>query len=564
MYKELREARAELTAAGQMFEVSEITVGGQQVKAWTHAPASLRDMWANTAANADKDYLVYGEERWTYAQASESINRIANWLSQHGVKQHDRVAINMRNYPEWMLCYWAITSMGATVVGMNAWWVADEIDYALKDSSPVVLICDAERLARFDTIRSDYPDLSVVAVRCDEAPEYVTDWADVLQAAPELPDASIAPDDDACIFYTSGTTGRPKGAQLTHRSCTNNVLSMLFGNLVQGAALAKAGTPAPENPNAPEQIAAMIATPLFHVTANNCVAQTATAAGGKLVLLHKWNPSEALRLIAEEKVTNFSGVPVMVREIVNHPEFDSFDTSSLGALGGGGATVQPDLVDKVHKKTNAAPGQGFGMTEASGIICASSGAFFVEKPASVGMAMPVYDIKCVDEQGKALPNGEIGEICIKGAQVIKGYLNRPESTADSIVDGWLHTGDVGYIDEDEFVFLVDRAKDMVIRGGENIYSNEVEAVLFHHDAIAECAVFAVPDERLGEEVGVAIYFKPGQSADAEALRAFCAEKLAAFKIPRYIWIMSDPLPRNANGKFVKRTMQEALQVSDAL
>lgn len=564
MYQELHTTRAELTAPGQMFEVSEIKRGDLSLKAWTHAPASLRDFWANTAAHGDNDYIVYGQERWTYAQAHDAINRLANWLQQHGVKQHDRVAINMRNYPEWMLSYWAITSMGATVVGMNAWWVADEIDYALKDASPSVLICDQARMKRFEEIRDKYPDISVIAVRSEHCPDYAHDWADVLKADPLMPETNIDSDDDACIFYTSGTTGRPKGAQLTHRSCTNNIMSMLFANLAQNTALAKADAAPPENPNAPTQIAVMVATPLFHVTANNCVSQVATAVGGKLVLLHKWDPSEALRLIAEERVTNFSGVPVMVREIINHPNFDSYDTSSLAALGGGGATVQPDLVAKVHEQTNAAPGQGFGMTEASGIICASSGAYFVDKPGSVGMAMPVYDIKCVTDNGDMLPSGEIGEICIKGAQVIKGYLNRPEATAESIVDGWLHTGDVGYIDNDGFVFLVDRAKDMVIRGGENIYSNEVEAVLFHHDAVAECAVFAVPDERLGEEVGLAVYFKPGESASADALRSFCGEKLAAFKIPRYIWVMPDPLPRNANGKFVKRTLQDILKTSDAV
>lgn len=563
MYQDLLTVREEMTSPGQMFEISEIEIDGHTLKAWTHAPASLRDLWASTIGHADKDYLVYQDERWTYAQAHDSVNRIANWLKLNGIQPHDNVAINMRNFPEWMLCYWAITSMGAAVVGMNAWWVSDEIDYALQDSHPTAMICDDVRLQRFEPLREKYSDMTVIAVRTDTVPDYATPWAEVLRAEPSLPDVIIDPNDDACIFYTSGTTGRPKGAQLTHRSCTNNIVSMLFGSLSQKAAEQKVdGIAADPNEETPE-VTAMLATPLFHVTANNCVAQTATAVGGKLIILHKWDASEALRLIDQEKVTNFSGVPVMIREIVTHPEYDKYDTSTLAVLGGGGAAVQPDLVAKVDDKTNAAPSQGFGMTETSGIICASSGRFFVDKPASVGMIMPNFDIKCVGEQGDTLAHGETGEICIKGAQVIKGYLNRPEATASSIVEGWLHTGDIGYVDDDGFVFLVDRAKDMVIRGGENIYSSEVESVLFNHDSVAECAVFSVPDERLGEEVGVAIYFKEGLREDAQTLRDYCGKQLAAYKIPRYVWIMDEALPRNANGKFVKRTLQETLDIASA-
>jgi acyl-CoA synthetase (AMP-forming)/AMP-acid ligase II len=310
--------------------------------------------------------------------------------------------------------------------------------------------------------------------------------------------------------------------------------------------------------------AAIVATPLFHVTANNCLAQTVTVAGGKLVHMYKWDAGEALRIIEEEKITTFTGVPVMSRELISHPDFAHRDTSSLMAMGGGGAAVQPDLVEKIDKAGRGArPSQGYGMTEVCGIISASAGDYFVDKPNSAGIVMPIYEVKIIDADGKALPVGEAGEVCVRGAQVIKGYLNRPEATAETIVDGWLHTGDIGYLDENNFVYLVDRAKDMVLRGGENVYCSEVETAIYKHDAVAECAVFAVPDDRLGEEVGAAIFAAQDAHPTAQEIREFCKTHLSAFKIPRYIWILDQPLPRNASGKFVKKELKDSLLIADA-
>ena len=566
MYKELKETIAAMTAPGQMFSLAEAEVAGNKVRTWAMAPNSLRDIWLSTANHATADYLVYRDERWTYSQAHEEVARIANWLVTQGVGQGDRVAIAMRNYPEWMLSYWAIASIGAVSVGVNAWWVTDELRYRLQDSATSVLICDSERLARFAQIRDDFPAMKVVAVRVDDAPTWATPWSEVLATEPALPEATIAPDDDACIFYTSGTTGKPKGAQLTHRGCVNNIFSVIFSTLSQATAQAKAlGKQAPNllGGGGP-QLASIIATPLFHVTANNCAAQTATVAGGKLVHMHKWDAGEALRIIEEEKITIFSGVPTMSREIIMHPDFSKRDTSTLSALNGGGAAVQPDLVAKIARAGRGAqPGQGYGMTETCGIISSASGFFLADKPTSTGMLLPVFDIKTIDSNGKPLPPGERGEICVRGPQVIKGYLNRPEATADTIVDGWLHTGDIGYVDEDNFVYLVDRAKDMVLRGGENVFCSEVEVAIYEHPAVAECSVFAVPDERLGEEVGAAIFPAPGSKPTAQELREFCKTRLAAYKAPRYIWILDEPLPRNASGKFLKRELKEILDVADA-
>ncbi len=568
MYKELKEAMAELTSAGQMFEIVEKEVRGQTVKAFGGAPSSLRDLFQMSAGYADADYLVYQDERWTYAEAHEDVACIANWLVSNGVKQHDRVAIAMRNYPEYMLAYWGIVSVGAVAVGMNAWWVTDEMEYGLQDADPVMMICDQERYDRFAPVASEFADLKVVMVRpSGDVPEGVIDWSEVKKAEPKLPEVTIDGDDDACVFYTSGTTGRPKGAQLTNQGCTNNVVAVIYANLVQAAALSK--VPKPEGyeapaEEAPVQQAAIVSTPLFHVTANNCVAHALTVGGGKLVHMYKWDAGEALRIVEEEKITTFTGVPVMAREMISHPDFATRDTSSLKTLGGGGAPVQPDLVDKIDKQEgDKSPSQGYGMTEVCGIIAAHGGPFFVDKPKSAGMIMPHYDAKCVDEEGNEVPLGERGEVCVKGVQVIKGYLNRADATAETIVDGWLHTGDIGYIDEDGFLFLLDRAKDMVLRGGENVYCSEVETGIFNHAAIAEASVFAVPDERLGEEVGVAIFLNDGASLTADELREFLKLHLAAYKIPRYIWILDEPLPRNASGKFLKRELQQTLDLSDA-
>ena len=570
MYAEFKRAWGELTAPGQMFEVQPVRVRGIDLLAYRHAPASLRDVWLMSAGHGERDYLVYRGERIAYAEAHRRVAALARALAERGVGPGDRVAIAMRNYPEWMLAYWAVTGMGAVVVGMNAWWVAREMAYALQDSTPAVLIADRERLQRFSELRPRFPELSVIAVRAEGAtPDWARDWNELTLAGAggeaQLPEQAIDADSDACIFYTSGTTGQPKGARLTHRGCVNNIMNIAFINSVQPRALAYAAGVEPPAPGADEPPRALIATPLFHVTANNCVAQVTTLTGGKLVHMYKWDPAEALRLIEEEKITTFSAVPMMTREMITHADFARYKVSSLKAIGGGGAAMQPDLVGKVPEAMpGTRPSTGYGLTETCGIISALALEFLLDRPTSVGPAMPTFEAKCVDARGETLPAGEAGELLVRGAPVIRGYLNRPEATAEAIVDGWLHTGDVARMDEDGFIYLVDRAKDMVLRGGENVYGAEVENALFHHDAVAECAVFAVPDERLGEEVGAAIFLRPGAEVDARALREHCAARIAPFKVPRYLWFLPDPLPRNANGKFVKRALQKSLKPADAV
>ncbi|MGB0112893.1 MAG: class I adenylate-forming enzyme family protein [Ilumatobacteraceae bacterium] len=571
MFEEFQEAWDELTAPGAQFGTTVIDVRGAPMKVFEATLPTMRSVWEMARGYADKDYIVYEDERLTYGETDALIRALAARLVDvHGVAPGDRVAIAMRNYPEWVIGYWATISIGAAVVGMNAWWTTEEMEYGLSDSKPKVLIADGERVERvipaLDRLRAEAP-LDLITVRYDgDLPEGAARWTDVIDpaAAPDdLPAVEIDPDDDACIFYTSGTTGAPKGAQLTHRGSVHNLINLVFMTNVATLAGVKAGNP-PAAPavaadGQPRQNVFMAPTPLFHVTANNCLLHPATISGSRIVFTYKWDAARALELIEREGVTNFSGVPTMSREMLMHPDWETRDTSTLAGMGGGGAPLQPDLVDKIDKSlAGGAPSTGYGLTETCGIVTANSGGLYVAKPSSCGRVVPTLEAKLVDENDNEVPKGERGELCVRGAVVIKGYLNRPEATADAIRDGWFHTGDVAYIDDDGFVFIVDRIKDMVLRGGENVYCSEVEAAIYELDGVAEAAVFGVPDDRLGEIVGAAIVLSPGASLSEDELRARLGENLAKFKIPERVWFLNESLPRNANGKFVKRELKESL------
>jgi len=575
MLAEFQETWEELTAPGAQFAMKEIEVRGVPMRVFESAPPSMRFVWELAAGYGDRDYVVFEDERHTYAEADAIIRSLAHHLRDvHGVGKGDRVAIAMRNYSEWVFSYWAIVSLGAACVGMNAWWTTDEMQYGLADSAPKVIIADRERVERLapilPTLREQTP-LHLIAVRMHDAdlPDGADHWDDVVdqqQAPAGLPAADIDPDDDACIFYTSGTTGFPKGAQLTHRGSVHNLVNLAFMTGVAGAAAAKVAAANGEPPAPPAdpnvQNVFMAPTPLFHVTANNCLLHPATISGSKLVLTYKWDAARALELIEREGVTNFSGVPTMSREMLLHPDWETRDTSSLIGLGGGGAPLQPDLVDKIaNSQAGTAPSTGYGLTETHGIVTANSGALYLAKPSSCGRIVPTLDGKLIDDAGNDVPNSGTGELCVRGSVVIKGYLNRPEATAEAIQDGWFRTGDIATIDEDGYVFIVDRAKDMVLRGGENIYCTEVETAIYKHDAVAEAAVFGVPDDRLGELVGAAIVLAPGASLTEDELRDFLSTSMAKFKIPERVWILGEPLPRNASGKFLKRELRETLTTS---
>jgi long-chain acyl-CoA synthetase len=568
-----RAARAELETEGMPFHMSTIEVRGVPVRIFDSAPPNMKLLWQATAAHGDKTYIVYEDEHYSYAQTHEQVRKLAAHLVAQGVQPGDRVALAMRNYPEWIVGYWASLAVGAACVGMNAWWTPSEMEYALDDSQPKVVVVDDERLERIGhvleavRVRTPHP-MHVVTVRTDrELPTNATRWADVMAAADpgSLPDVAIDPDDDATIFYTSGTTGFPKGAQLTHRGSVHNLLNIVYMSTAIASAEAKAVAagelPPPKAGPAANPPVFMAPTPLFHVTACNCVLHPATASGATIVLMYKWDAGRALELIERERVTNFSGVPTMGRELLMHPDWPNRDTSTLVGISGGGSAVQPDLVKKIDSALEkGSPTTGYGMTETHGIITANSSRFYLAKPSSCGPVVPTLDYKLVDEDGNDLPAGPdtVGVLCVRGSITIKGYLNRAEATADTIKDGWLNTGDIARIDEDGWVYIVDRAKDMVIRGGENVYCSEVEAAIYHHDAVMEAIVFGVPDDRLGEEVAACLVLKDGASLSADELRDFLKDNLAAYKIPSKVWFRDEPIPRNASGKFLKREVRKEI------
>lgn len=556
----LKQAWAELTAPGADFETVPVTVGGEEFLAFRNAAPDLSAAWKSAAAFADREYIVFGDERMTYAEAHEACARIRGGLIARGVTAGDRVALVMRNLPEWMLIYWACTTMGVVVVALNAWWRGNELELAIQQTEPKIIFADEDRIMRLAGGNGLYRGTSCIAVRTrQDLPKHWTHWPDFLAAPPAGPADQIDPDSAASILFTSGTSGSAKGAVLTHRGCTNNLMNVLFAGRVQALATDRAAGGKMQDDDPPPAPVVLITTPLFHVTANNCAAQVATLLGGKIVLMNRWDPAHALDLIEAERVTTLSGVPTMTRELVSHPDFALRDTSSLQSLAGGGAPLQPDILDRI----SAAPGKasvstGYGMTEASGVIASISGSFLALKPESCGQVLPTFSARCVDEQGVEVAQGEAGELWVRGVTVIPEYFRQPEASSDVKSGGWLRTGDVARFDEDGFLYIVDRKKDMILRGGENVFCPEIEAVISRHPDVAECCVFGVPDERLGETVGAAVRLTNTSSGTAEDILRQCREALAAFKVPEQLWIVPFDLPKNASGKYLKRELRQQL------
>jgi long-chain acyl-CoA synthetase len=537
-----------------MFELIDGEVRGVKMKVFKNSPPHLGLVFANARNHGDKPFLVYEGETWTFAKTMDYVDALASLLvNTYGVKKGDRVAVAMRNYPEWVMSFAAIISSGAINVSMNSWWTEDEMDFALEDSGATVLICDQQRYdigAASCTKRG----VKVLVVRSDKPlPAGVDKWEEVLPLGDKHPGADIHPDDDATILYTSGTTGRPKGAVSTHRAIISSIMAFSARNAV----LAGAGVKMKDvdGPDLPPSF--ILIVPLFHVTGCVPVMLSCFVVGLKLVIMYKWDAEKALEIIEREKITNFVGVPTQSWDLVNSPAFSKYDTSSLRAVGGGGAPSPASLVTKVNEKTkNGNPQLGYGMTETNAFGPGITGSDYLTHPTSTGRAVLPMLVQVRDENLKEVPRGEAGEIWFFGPMLIRGYWNRPDATAETIVDGWLRSGDIGRMDEDGFVYVEDRVKDMILRAGENVYGAEVESAIYEHPAVHEAAVFGVPHERLGEEVGVAILPNDGMTLTAEDLWSFLDGKIANFKIPTKVAIMNEPLPRNAAGKFLKRELQQ--------
>ena len=555
----LSAATALLTAPDARFAMETVTIRGVPTRVWKNAPPTLRALIEMSRAHGERLMTIHEDERVSFEANWRAVSAVAHALAERGVAKGDRVAIAMRNLPEWPAAFFAIIAIGAIAVPLNAWWTADELAYGLVDAGAKVLIADGARHERLRDRYAQLPALEHVLVTRAVTPLAAPASAlEDISGAPErwgqlpdraLPHASIESDDDASILYTSGTTGVPKGALGTHRNFVTNILSGGFG---AARSFLRRGEPPPE----PTPRTVLTVIPMFHATALSAGMMTAVAAGNTTIFMHKWDPVRAMEIIEREKVNVTGGVPTIAWQLIEHPDRHRYDLSSLEAIAYGGAPSAPELVKRIYAEFGALPGNGWGMTETTATVTSHSAEDYLNRPTSAGPPVPVADIEVRAEDGTTvLPTGAIGELWARGPMIVKGYWNKPEATAATFVDGWVRTGDLASIDDEGFVFILDRAKDMIIRGGENIYSTEVENVLYAHPAVTDCALIGVPHRTLGEEPAAVVHLTPGASASEAELQAWVAQRLAHFKVPVTIRFVDETLPRNANGKILKRELQ---------
>lgn len=555
--KTIADVTHELIAQGSPLELESITIRGIPTLCWKTLPQSVPQVLKHLESFAERDYIVYEGERLTYAQTFERIRALGAHLQEVcGVQKGDRVALAMRNYPEWIISFWASLSIGAIIVPLNAWWKSQELRYGLCDSGSRVLLCDSERAQLLAAELEGSPVEHALVARGSQPlqPPFRSFEAAVTQHQGRVPlSVEIHPEDDATIFYTSGTTGQPKGALGTHRNLCANIGSTMFA---RARALGR-GTRSSLPPTV--QASGLLSVPLFHVTGCHSALVAGSFNGNKLVMIHKWNPEHALELIERERLTQFGGVPSMVWQVLESPDFKRRDTSSIATVSYGGAPAASELVKRIKEAfPRSVASNGYGLTETSALAISNLGLDYERKPDSVGVPVATCEVKVVDPQGQELPIGSVGELYIKGPNVVKGYWGKPEATAQAFAEGYLHTGDIARIDDEGFVYILDRAKDMLIRGGENVYCVEVEDALYAHPAVMDAAVIGIPHRVLGEEVGAIVQVAPGAQVTAEALRAFAGQRLAHFKVPTHIELRGEPLPRNANGKIMKRELKREL------
>jgi long-chain acyl-CoA synthetase len=556
----LADIKAALTARGARFEMETVAIRGVPTRVWKNAPPTLGLLAQAVRAYGERVFTIYEDERVTYEANYRATCHLARRLAEMGVGKGDRVALAMRNLPEWPTIFFAATALGAIIVPLNAWWTGGELEYGLKDCGAKILFVDAERHERLKDCYERLPAIERVVVSRSEAElggdvsrlEVLigtrADWASL----PDIPfpQAAVAPDDDATIFYTSGTTGNPKGALGTHRNICTNILSAGYS---AARAMLRRGEMPPEV--VPHKVGLLV-IPLFHVTACSAALMTGIATGQTIVFMRRWDTDKAMAIIEREKVTFTGGVPTIAWQLLEHPDRAKYDLSSLEAISYGGAPSAPELVKRIYQEFGALPGNGWGMTETMATVTQHSGEDYLNRPTSAGPPVAVAELKIMTVEGdRELPTGEVGELWAKGPMIVKGYWGKPEATAETFVDGWVRTGDLARLDEEGFLYIVDRAKDIIIRGGENIYSSEVEDVLYAFPGVTDAALIGVPHRILGEEPVAVVHMAPGTSASEAELQEWVRARLAGFKVPVQVRFTTDTLPRNANGKILKKDLR---------
>ena len=561
----LAEAHRRLTAPGSPFEMAEAEISGEPFRIWKNAPPTLREVFLAGRSFGEKTFLVYEDERATFEAFARAAVCFARELQAFGVARGDRVAIAMRNTPEWPVAFFGTILIGAVAVPINAWSAAPEMQYVLEDSGARIAVADAERFERLKPHVRQCNALRVVLVSRATAPldhaqaeswerliGRTGDWAGLPAFDP--PAVELSADDDATIFYTSGTTGKPKGALGTHRNVCSTLFARPYGMAV--AALRRGEAPPAPDPTAPQK-SALLSVPFFHVTGCMSTMIPMLAAGMKLVAMRRWDVVEALKLIERERINGAGGVPTIAWQLIEHPDFAKYDTSSLEGFSYGGAPAAADLVRRLKVAAPASQlATAWGMTETSAPFTIVLGEDYETHPTTCGYALPVGDMRIVGANGEDRPLGEAGELWVRGPMVVKGYWNNGEATEQTFGGGWLRTGDIARLDAEGFCYIVDRAKDMLIRGGENIYCVEVENALAAHPDVVDAAVVGRPHHELGEEPVAVVTLKPGSALTEATLRAFAAERIAGFKVPVRVIVQAEMLPRNANGKILKRDLRK--------
>lgn len=557
----MAEARALLTAPGAPFETMQIEALGRRVRGYVRTPRDLRAVFDASRRFAARDLLVFEGERLGFEAHWRAATAFGRALSERfGIAKGDRVAIAMRNYPEWSICAWGVLAIGGVLVPLNAWESGGSLTRLLADCGARLAVVDGERQRRLE--EAGPVDATLVVARA-EAPGAALPLEALIGPRagyvrlPDtaLPDPGLAPDDLATIFYTSGTTGRPKGAMGTHRNVLSNYVSTAFRTAL---AAVRRGDPVPAIPStAPRRL--LLPMPFFHVTGFHSTLVPAMANGATVHLMYKWDVTRALDIIARERINGLGLVPTLAWQLADAAAGRSLDLASVDLVGYGGAAAPPELAQRMRDTfPNAFPGQGYGATETSSLVAAISHEDMMARPGSVGTPVPCCDTRVVDERGRDVPVGEPGELWVRGPNVVAGYWNLPEATRECFADGWYRTGDVVRIDAEGFITVLDRMKDMLIRGGENIYCVEIEDVLASHPDVLEAAVFGMPERVLGEVVAAVVRLRADAAADAAALIEHARARLAAHKVPVLVEIHDGPLPRNASGKIMKRSIRAAM------
>ena len=549
----------QLIAPGAPFEV--VTSDDGAPRYFRHAARDLTQVFDAGRVHGDREFLVWQAQRLTFNQFFDQVDRLAGQMvARFGLQPGERVAIAMRNQPAWLVAFAAIVRCGAVCVPLNSWGLRDELQYALQDSDSRLLVCDE---ARFNTLHEDLAreQRGTIVVGAQEAssPEYCLRFEDLINA-PILPAPTleIDPDAPALILYTSGTTSRAKGAVSSHRAICQALYALDF----QGAFCAM---------SSPERIGVVInsgyapttlaAVPLFHVSGLHAQFLSALRGGRRLMLMYKWDVEQAIDLIRDERCTQFNGAPVMMQQLLASPRFGGEHTASLFGLGLGGAASSAGVLDNMLKlKPDVIGGAGYGLTESNGIGAAIGGDPFVYKPQTAGWPLPIVDIHIGESPGQPQVAGTRGVIWLRSPTLMSAYWNLPEATAQSLHDGWLDTGDIGYLDEEGFLYITGRVKDLINRGGEKISAAEIETCVLDLPGVLEAAAFAIADPLLGETVGLAVHGQASTLPQEAQVCAFIAERLAAYKVPAYVYRVLEPLPRNATGKVLKAQLQEKLGV----